>query len=66
MVCCLAHDELGIEEGPTKGFVMWEGKGGHNHDNLAIFPLAMLGVASRITHDCHLGVYIGDAHPKSV
>ena len=27
MVCRLARDELGIEEDPTKGSVMWEGEG---------------------------------------
>ena len=66
MVCRLARDELGIEEDPTKGSVMWEGEGSPNPDDLALFPPAMPGVASRITHDRHLGVFIGDARPESV
>ena len=62
----LARDELGIEEDPTKGAVMWEGAGSPNPaDDLALFPPAMPGVASRITHDRHLGVFIGDARPES-
>ena len=51
MVCRLARDELGIEEGPTTGSVMWEGEGSPNPDDLALFPPAVPGVASRITHD---------------
>ena len=68
MVCRLARDELGIEDGPTKGSIMWEGEGSPiaNPDDLALFPPAMPGVASRITHDRHLGVFIGDARPESV
>ena len=34
MVCRLAREELGIEEGPTKGSVMWEGEGSPNPDVL--------------------------------
>ena len=65
MVCRLARDELGIEEDPTKGSVMWEGNGSPNPDDLALFPSAMPGVASRIPHDRHLGVFIGDARSSS-
>ena len=61
MLCRLARDELGIEEGPTKGSVMWEGGGGPNPDDLALFPPAMPRVASRSTHDRNAGVFNGDA-----
>ena len=45
---------------------MWEGEGRPKPDDLALFHPDMPGVASRITHDRHLGVFIGDARPESV
>ena len=66
MVRRLAHDELGIEEDPTKGSIVWEDGGSPNPDDLTLFPPAMPGVASRITHDRRLGVSIGDARPAPV
>ena len=67
IVCRLARDELGIEEDHTRGsaMYMWEGEGSPDPDDLSLFPPAMPGVASRITHDRHLGVFIGDARPES-
>ena len=64
MVRRLARGELGIEDNPTTGSVIWEGEGSPNPDDLALFPPAMPGVASRITHDRHMGVFIGDARPE--
>ena len=36
MVCRIARDELGIEEDPTKGSVVWEGEGSPNPDEPAL------------------------------
>ena len=65
MVCCLAREELGIEEDPTKGAIMCEGDGGPDPDDLALLPPAMPGVAlwhlgSRMTvaWGCSLGMRI--------
>ena len=59
----LARECLGIEEVPSKGSLMWEGEGSPDLDD---FPDEMPGVSSRITHDRHLGVFIGDSRPGSV
>ena len=59
----LAKELLGIDEVPSKGSIMWEGEGS---PDLSKFPLLMPGVRTRITHDRHLGVFIGDSRPASV
>ena len=59
----LAKELLGVDEVPSKGSIMWEGEGS---PDLSKFPLLMPGVRTRITHDRHLGVFIGDSCPASV
>ena len=60
---CLARRALNLTEVPRKGSVVWEGRG---TPDLRGFPPAMPGVPSRVTHDRHLGVFIGDSRPESV
>ena len=52
-----------MEEVPAKGSVLWEGEG---DVDVSMMPPAMPGVASRLLHDRHLGVFVGDARPESV
>ena len=56
---------LGIDEGPYKGPAVWEGEGipSQAQPEQDMFPPAMPGVASRITHVRHLGVFVGGARP---
>ena len=58
-----AFQDLGVEEVPSKGSVIWHGEGS---PNLAGLPADMPGVRSRLSHDKTLGVFVGDARPASV
>ena len=53
-VHCLALTELGIEEVPSKGSVVWEGESSPSQAQLDMFLPALPGVASRIMHDTGL------------
>ena len=59
----LAQQRLNIEEVPAKGSIMWEGEGA---PDVSMFPAGMPGVAARISHDRHLGVFLGDSRLEAV
>jgi len=63
----LARKDLGCEEVPSKGSAMWEGEMSHVAlCSLSMFPSSMPGRTTRILHDKHLGVFVGDSRPESV